>query len=85
MCETGKEEGGDGRKESKVSLSGGFNSIIIMGRHPLWDLEHIHFFFVFFFFLTEDVHRSYAAEEAQTKISLSGKIPCANRVYLLKL
>lgn len=29
----------EGKKESKVSLSAGFNSIIIMGRHPLWDLK----------------------------------------------
>lgn len=55
MCVCKRRVGGDGRKESKVSLSGGFNSIIIMRRHPLWDLEHTHF-------SSEDVHRSDAAE-----------------------
>lgn len=34
--EKGRE---DGKKESKVSLNSGFNSIIIMGSHPLWHLE----------------------------------------------
>lgn len=41
----GRLDKGGGEKESKVSLSARFNSIIIMGRHPLWDLEpntHTH-------------------------------------------
>ena len=35
----GRVDKGGGEKESKVSLSAGFNSIIITGRHPLWDLK----------------------------------------------